>query len=63
MPRFYGERMDIVIEDAMTLEDAMTINNSSADSEKADYGSNEITNEHIDAIFALIEDSDTDSEK
>ena len=63
MPKFYGERMDILIEDTMTLEDAMTVNNSSADSQKADFGSNEISNEYIDAIFDEIKDDDIASEK
>ena len=61
MPRFYGDRIDIIIEDGQTFEDAMKITNSSICSSEADFGYESLSasdKNSIDEILNIIDQNE-----
>lgn len=61
MPRFYGDRIDIVIENGQTFDDAMRIVNSSACSLEADFGYCALSQddqESVNNILAVLEEDE-----
>lgn len=61
MPRFYGDRMDTIIEKDMTLDDAMRITNHSTNSECADYGSHDISDQEIDTYLEFSSEDEEET--
>ena len=54
MPRFYGDRIDIVIENGQSFDDAMRITNSSVCSSEADFGYELLSIEDKNSINTIL---------
>jgi len=63
MPRFYGDRIDIVIEDGKSFEDAMKISNSSACSSEADFGYDKLPEEDKSSVERILISLEDEEEK
>lgn len=54
MPRFYGDRIDITIEDGQSFEDAMRITNGSVCSSEADFGYDSLSKDDKNSVDKLL---------
>ena len=54
MPRFYGDRLDIVIEDGQNIDDAMRITNTSVCSSEADFGFESLSQTDQDSVNDIL---------